>query len=104
MPGKEEDLYPILGSDMAKVDAHEITPEEYEEIPELTDEMFARARHYRGGRPISPSPRKLISLRLPADIIAKWRATGPGWQTRMAEVLTLAIAGTAPEHTAASRS
>ena len=30
-------------SDLAKVDAHEIQPEEYEELPELTDEMMARA-------------------------------------------------------------
>lgn len=32
-----------LGSDMARVDAHEIQPEEYEEIPELTEEMLAIA-------------------------------------------------------------
>jgi uncharacterized protein (DUF4415 family) len=30
----------------------------------------------------------LISLRLPADVIAHWKATGPGWQTRMAERLS----------------
>jgi uncharacterized protein (DUF4415 family) len=40
------------------------------------------------GRPISPNPRKLISIRLPADVIERWRATGPGWQTRMAERLS----------------
>jgi uncharacterized protein (DUF4415 family) len=27
----------------------------------------------------------LISLRLPADIIERWKATDAGWQTRMAE-------------------
>ncbi|MFN3714393.1 MAG: BrnA antitoxin family protein [Alcanivoracaceae bacterium] len=26
--------------------------------------------------------------RLPEEVIEKWRATGPGWQTRMAEHLT----------------
>ncbi|HJU21048.1 MAG TPA: BrnA antitoxin family protein [Casimicrobiaceae bacterium] len=26
-------------------------------------------------------------MRLPADVIERWRATGPGWQTRMAERL-----------------
>ena len=91
-------------TDWAKVDAHEITPEEYEEIPELTEEFLATARYYRGGRPISPNPRKLISLRLHADVIASWRATGPGWQTRMAEVLTRAISGAAPEQPAAAGS
>lgn len=61
---------------------------EYEELPELTDEMLARAQVNRGGRPVSPNPRKLISLRLPADVIERWKATGPGWQTRMAERLS----------------
>jgi uncharacterized protein (DUF4415 family) len=60
---------------------------EYRELPELTEEMLARAKISKGGRPISPNPRKLISLRLPADVIARWTATGPGWQTRMAERL-----------------
>jgi len=42
----------------------------------------------KGGRPFSLNPRKLISLRLPADVIERWKATGPGWQTRMAERLS----------------
>jgi uncharacterized protein (DUF4415 family) len=70
------------------VDAHVITPEEYEEIPELTEEMFARGVFKRAGRPISQNPKKLITLRLPADVIEKWKATGPGWQTRMAARLS----------------
>ena len=75
-------------SDLVRVDAHKVTPEEYEELPELTDEMLARAKINKGGRPVSPNPRKLISLRLPADVIERWKATGAGWQTRMAERLS----------------
>ncbi|MEJ7137521.1 BrnA antitoxin family protein [Amphibiibacter pelophylacis] len=78
---------PSWTSDLARLDAHTITPAEYDELPELTDEMLARARINKGGRPLSASPRKLISLRLPAEVIERWRATGPGWQTRMAERL-----------------
>ena len=77
-----------LGSDLSKVAAHVIQPEEYEELPELTDDMIARGRVNKGGRPRSENPKKLISIRLPEDVIQKWRATGPGWQTRMAEMLT----------------
>ena len=77
-----------LKSDLARVDAHVVKAEEYEELPELTDDMLARAKLNKGGRPLSPNPRKLISLRLPADVIEKWKATGPGWQTRMAERLS----------------
>jgi uncharacterized protein (DUF4415 family) len=77
-----------LKSDLARVDAHVIKTREYNELPELTEEMLKRAKINKGGRPVSPNPRKLISLRLPADVIARWKATGPGWQTRMAERLS----------------
>ena len=77
-----------LGSDMARVDAHTLTAEDYADLPELTDEMLARAKVNKGGRPMSTNPRKLISLRLPADVIDRWKATGAGWQTRMADRLS----------------
>ena len=77
-----------LKSDLARVDAHSVKPEEYNELPELTEDMLARARINKGGRPRSLNPRRLISLRLPTDVIERWRATGPGWQTRMAERLS----------------
>ena len=75
-------------SDLARVDAHVVKAKEYEELPELTEEMLARAKVNKGGRPVSANPRKLISLRLPSDVIEYWKATGAGWQTRMAEQLS----------------
>lgn len=75
------------GSDLARVDAHVIQSHEYDELPELTEKMIARGKVNKGGRPHSANPRKLISIRLPEDVIARWRATGPGWQTRMADRL-----------------
>jgi uncharacterized protein (DUF4415 family) len=77
-----------LTSDLKQVDAHVIAPQEYDELPELSDDMLSRAKLNKGGRPLSANPRKPISLRLPADVIERWRATGPGWQTRMAERLS----------------
>ena len=77
-----------LTSDIKQVDAHVIAPQEYEELPELTEDMLDRAKLNKGGRPVTANPRKPISLRLPADVIERWRATGPGWQTRMAERLS----------------
>lgn len=79
---------PSLGSDLSRVAAHEIQPQEYDELPELTDDMLARGQVNKGGRPRSRNPKRLISIRLTEDVIARWRATGPGWQTRMAEQLT----------------
>ncbi len=79
-----------LKSNLAKIDAHVVQAAEYDELPELTDEMLARAAVNKGGRPRTTNPRQLITLRLPADVIERWRATGPGWQTRMAERLSRA--------------
>jgi uncharacterized protein (DUF4415 family) len=79
-----------LKSDLKRADAHVVKAREYEELPEATSEMLARATIKRGGRPVSANPRRLITIRLPSDVIAKWRSTGPGWQTRMAERLSKA--------------
>ena len=79
-----------LRSDLAKVDAHVTRPHESKELPELSDNAPLRAVVNKGGRPRSANPRKLISIRLPVDVIERWKATGPGWQTRMADRLSKA--------------
>ncbi len=43
-----------------------------------------------GGRPKSDNPKVPVSLRLDREVIEKFKATGPGWQTRMNEVLRAA--------------
>lgn len=44
----------------------------------------------RRGRQRTPI-KELISLRLDQDVVERWRATGPGWQSRMNEVLRRAV-------------
>ena len=69
------------------------TSRDPDSLPEITDAWIAGADLYHGdklvrrGRPKLANPRQLLSLRLPPQIIARWKATGPGWQTRMAEAL-----------------
>lgn len=75
-------------SALARVDAHVIKRSEYRELPELSAEMLARAKVRKSGRPVSDNPRTLITIRLPADVLARWKSTGPGWQTRMADRLS----------------
>jgi uncharacterized protein (DUF4415 family) len=62
------------------------------ELPELTDEMLSRAVLKRAGkrvgRPKLENPKVAISLRLPPEVLKRWRASGDGRQTRMAEVLS----------------
>ena len=88
MNAKKPALPHSLKSDLARVDAHVVQESEYDDLPELDDAMLARGQVNRGGRPVATNPRKLISIRLPADVIERWKATGPGWQTRMAERLS----------------
>ena len=77
-----------LKSDLGRMDSHKITANEYEELPELTDEMIARGTVKRAGRPVEPNPRRQVTIRLPESVLAAWKATGPGWQTRMAKLLS----------------
>lgn len=86
--GWASDMSPLTEEELARIDAHAIQLDEYDDAPELTDEMMARAVVKKGGRPVASNPRKLISIRLPADVIERWKATGPGWQTRMADRLS----------------
>jgi uncharacterized protein (DUF4415 family) len=77
-----------LKSRLKAIDEHVIQPHEYDELPELTEEALARGVVNRGGRPRLDNPKQLITLRLAPETIEKWKATGPGWQTRMATKLS----------------
>lgn len=67
--------------------------------PEWTEDDFARARPIadfpelaaafpksKGGRPRG-SNKRAVSLRLDGEVIDKFKATGPGWQSRINEAL-----------------
>lgn len=70
------------------------------DAPEATDEQLAQAKPFAEtfpnlaagikrsrGRPKLESPRAHVSLRIDADILERLRATGPGWQSRINEIL-----------------
>jgi uncharacterized protein (DUF4415 family) len=83
-------------SDLGKVDAHIVQPHEYDEAPELTDAQLAAATVSPGGlrprgRPKADVTKEAISLRVDADVIAAFKANGPGWQSRMNTVLRAAV-------------
>jgi uncharacterized protein (DUF4415 family) len=60
-----------------------------DDAPELTREFFERGeiRHgdkvIRRGRPPLDNPKQAVKLRLDADVLEAYRATGDGWQTRI---------------------
>jgi uncharacterized protein (DUF4415 family) len=62
---------------------------------ELTDEMLDRAEIVKGGKvvqrgrpPLGDQPKTAVTLRLDKTILAAYRATGPGWQSRINADLT----------------
>jgi uncharacterized protein (DUF4415 family) len=61
-----------------------------EVLPEIFGEEMAKRLLKPRGRPKSQAPRTSISLRLPPDVLARWKAKGPGWQPRVVEVLSRA--------------
>lgn len=80
------------------------TQEDWDEVsdnPELTDAELAGARHgadgmppemaavfiNRGGRPKAEQRKVSVTIRLDPDVVDAFKATGPGWQTRMNDVL-----------------
>lgn len=77
---------PYGETDFAKMDAHVIQPHEYDELPELTDEMMARGVRGDGaelvrrarGRPPKPDAKQQVTLRLDPDVLDRLRASGPG--------------------------
>lgn len=57
----------------------------------VADALAARAARRKGGRP-SGSNKEQVALRIDKDVLAVFRATGAGWQTRMNDVLRDAAA------------
>ena len=71
------------------------------DAPEATDEQLAQAKPFSevfpalaeamrknaGGRPKVENPKIAVSLRLDQDVVARFKASGTGWQTRMNSAL-----------------
>jgi uncharacterized protein (DUF4415 family) len=55
------------------------------DAPEWTADMFAKAVWRIGLKPLPP--KTLLSLRIDADVLAWFRSTGPGYQSRMNALL-----------------
>jgi len=81
------------------------TKEDWDAVhsPELTDEQLAQARPFAEvfpdlaesirrsrGRPKAEKRLQHVSIRLDPEVVAKFKATGKGWQSRINEVLKAA--------------
>jgi uncharacterized protein (DUF4415 family) len=69
------------------------------DAPEATDEQIAQAKPFaeafpalaetirKGGRPRSDRPKLAVSIRLDQEVVERFKAAGPGWQSRVNEAL-----------------
>lgn len=87
-----------IGSDLRKVDRHRPTCSDYADVPPLEPEFFERANLYRGsrlvqrGRPAGTGSKTQTTIRLSNEVLAWFRGSGTGWQTRLDEVLKAHVA------------
>lgn len=62
-----------------------------DDAPELGSDWFAKATLKEGGKPVRGRPRgsdkEKVTLRVDKATLDRFRAAGPGWQTRINEVL-----------------
>ncbi len=63
------------------------TPPDFDDdLPDFTQpywaERFAKAR-VQPGRPRAAAPKVSTTIRLDPDVIARFKAGGPGWQSRI---------------------
>ncbi|MGH8259702.1 MAG: BrnA antitoxin family protein [Steroidobacteraceae bacterium] len=69
-----------------------------DDAPEITGKWIAEADLYRGkklvrrGRPAGSGQKTQTTLRISKDVLEFFRATGPGWQTRMDNALKRYVA------------
>lgn len=77
MPAREEDLLAIAAA-KADPDAQPLTSGQLREMVPLSSVR---------GRPRSASTKLLVSVRYSPEVIAFFKNTGEGWQTRMDDVL-----------------
>lgn len=66
-------------------------PQEDADSPDATHLIRAAIAKQRG-RPAGTATTEQIAIRVNKDALARWRATGKGWQTRAAKVLESAMA------------
>lgn len=59
-----------------------------QDFPEIPPDLLSRMKPSRRGRPPEgEAPKQSIALRLDRDVLAAFKAQGPGWQSRMQATL-----------------
>ncbi len=106
MNEKSRDSKRSLSGEIDRADAQGIQPEAYEKIPELTDDSVERGQWFVAATEVAPQEGKAAfrkalkrgspkasatkistTIRLDAEVLEAFKATGHGWQTHLNQVL-----------------
>lgn len=90
---EEAEIQRMIASDPDNPEATGEQLAQAKPFAEVFPELAAKMRANPGGRPRLENPKKAISIRLDADVVEKFKRTGPGWQARMNDVLKKAKVG-----------
>ena len=90
---EEDRIQKLIANDPDAPEATDAQLAEARPFAEAFPDLAARMRKNVGGRPRSDTAKQPVSLRLDRDVIAKFKSTGPGWQSRINEVLRAAKPG-----------
>jgi uncharacterized protein (DUF4415 family) len=96
----------MAGGNPLKKNANELVKDDFADLPvdpdnpEWTEEEFASARPFAEafpelmenlrrsrGRPVAQVRKQQISIRLDAEVVERFKATGKGWQARINDIL-----------------
>ena len=88
-PMTDDDEKRVQAQIAADPDAPEATDEELAQARPFVDAFpqFAESIRRARGRPQVASPKQQISLRLDPDVIAAYKKSGKGWQSRVNDIL-----------------
>jgi uncharacterized protein (DUF4415 family) len=86
----DEEEARLQAAALSDPDAPPLTEEElarFRPADQVMPEFVAKVMRQKRGRPMVESPKKQVTLRLDQEVVDHFKASGPGWQTRINDAL-----------------
>ena len=86
-PLSEAKVQAMIASDPDAPEASDAQLAQAKPFTEAFPALAEKMRKSVGGRPRAENPKVAVSLRLDPEVVSRFKAEGPGWQTRINEAL-----------------
>ncbi len=74
---------PVIDDDGEVGDLSNVDPALFKPFSSLPESLQTKLRAIQRGRPKAAVTKERITIRLSPEVVQSFRATGPGWQTRV---------------------